>query len=58
MNGNDNLWGGADGDTMNGGDGDDLYHFTTGDTIIELAGEGTDRSKAGSRTVSQPISKT
>jgi Ca2+-binding RTX toxin-like protein len=41
--GNDSLDGGSSSDTMVGGDGDDVYVVdTTGDSILENAGEGTD----------------
>jgi Ca2+-binding RTX toxin-like protein len=46
--GNDTLEGGADSDLMRGGSGNDVYRFRAAaaaetDTIIELAGQGTDR---------------
>lgn len=42
--GNDILQGGAGNDTMLGGTGNDVYlGVDAGDTIIELAGQGTDR---------------
>ncbi|MHA6299952.1 hypothetical protein [Devosia sp. CAU 1758] len=41
--GNNVLDGGAGNDTMSGGDGDDTYIVgSTGDSVAELAGEGTD----------------
>ncbi len=41
--GNDTLIGSGSADTMSGGTGDDYYdHVTSADTVVELAGEGTD----------------
>jgi Ca2+-binding RTX toxin-like protein len=40
--GNDVLDGGAGADTLAGGAGNDTYYYEVGDTITELAGEGTD----------------
>jgi serralysin len=46
--GNDILDGGLNDDTMTGGLGDDLYYMDSpSDTIIELAGEGTDTLAVG-----------
>jgi Ca2+-binding RTX toxin-like protein len=43
LEGNDILWGQGGLNTLQGGTGDDTYHpETTGDTLYELAGEGTD----------------
>ncbi len=47
FDGNDVLDGGVGSDRMEGGDGDDEYHVdSTGDTVTELAGEGTDLVKS------------
>lgn len=47
FNGNDVLSGKGGNDTMRGGIGDDTYVVEqSGDVVIELAGEGTDRVKA------------
>jgi|GEM_PF-1882408 len=40
--GNDLLSGRGGADTMIGGTGDDTYYIDAGDTVVELAGEGTD----------------
>jgi Ca2+-binding RTX toxin-like protein len=40
--GNDTLDGGLGADTLSGGWGDDQYVVSTGDTVIELAGQGVD----------------
>jgi Ca2+-binding RTX toxin-like protein len=40
--GNDTLTGGAGSDRMTGGTGNDTYYADAGDTIVEVAGEGTD----------------
>ncbi|MEZ5926132.1 MAG: hypothetical protein R3D57_17315 [Hyphomicrobiaceae bacterium] len=42
LDGNDRLDGGIGTDTLIGGRGNDTYVFSTGDTIIEEAGEGID----------------
>ncbi|MCC6920918.1 MAG: hypothetical protein IT548_17105 [Alphaproteobacteria bacterium] len=41
-NGNDTLTGGDGTDTLTGGAGNDTYVITSGDTIVEAAGGGTD----------------
>ncbi|OYT88665.1 MAG: hypothetical protein CFE43_21310, partial [Burkholderiales bacterium PBB3] len=44
LGGNDQLFGGAGTDLMIGGQGNDVYYVeNVGDTVIENAGEGTDR---------------
>lgn len=40
--GNDILTGGAGYDTLSGGKGADTYYVDLGDSVVELAGEGTD----------------
>lgn len=40
--GDDRLDGGADSDTLVGGTGNDIYFADSGDSIVELAGEGID----------------
>ena len=46
--GNDTLDGGTGGDTMMGATGNDLYYIdVTGDSVVELAGEGTDTVSSG-----------
>jgi serralysin len=40
--GNDTLDGGVGADAMNGGAGNDFYFVDSGDSVTELAGEGTD----------------
>lgn len=40
--GNDTLVSGGGSDTMIGGSGNDVYRDVTGDTVVELAGGGTD----------------
>ncbi|KQW79799.1 beta strand repeat-containing protein [Brevundimonas sp. Root1279] len=43
MGGDDTLWGGIGAaNTLYGGLGDDIYIVTANDTIVELAGQGTD----------------
>ncbi|GAA0653566.1 calcium-binding protein [Brevundimonas lenta] len=45
--GNDVLWGGAGaGNQLQGGLGDDRYILETADTVVEVAGEGTDTVEA------------
>lgn len=55
LGGNDEFYGGAGADRYVGGTGNDIYYVEDeGDTIVELAGEGTDRaiiSKPGSFTL-------
>lgn len=48
--GNDMLDGGAGADTMTGGKGDDVYILDQADTIVELAGEGTDEVRTSLST--------
>jgi len=46
--GNDTLDGGTGADNMIGGTGNDLYYIdVTGDSVVELAGEGTDTVSSG-----------
>lgn len=44
--GNDTLNGGGGRDMLSGGTGNDIYVIDGGDTIVELAGEGTDLVKS------------
>lgn len=44
--GNDTLDGGSGTDTLIGGEGDDTYVNITGDSIVELSGEGSDTIKS------------
>ncbi|RJL04789.1 calcium-binding protein [Paracoccus siganidrum] len=44
---NDILYGTSGADEFAGGAGNDTYHVTAGDSILELAGEGIDRVVAG-----------
>lgn len=46
--GNDTLSGGAGADTLSGGPGNDVYAFSVGDTLAELAGEGSDTVRSSS----------
>jgi Ca2+-binding RTX toxin-like protein len=45
--GNDTLTGGAGADTLTGGVGNDTYVIDSGDTLVELTGQGTDTVQAG-----------
>jgi Ca2+-binding RTX toxin-like protein len=49
--GNDVLNGGADVDRLVGGLGNDTYYVTSGDVVVENAGEGTDTVVSGSTYV-------